>query len=521
MFNIYDGPANEDSNVYLDIKKTDLGTSSDPSVYKRIGGIPKAAQVDPNAPSIPQNACFIQNAAIAWKQPNGFYYPPTFHSKNLFFKNTDIFHYVIVPQFEKNKYTTDKGQVAARYCPPPPGFSFDRMFDGFSAIDRQTELSDDDGSLTGYAKTTSVNEDPFFAAPVDGIECQSEGATPEGGTARTSPYDYVTSVVYPDDAQFAEPLYPEPGRTCGRGKTLDPNWDSECSNQSCFGVPLYRVYQTGSEHAANLSPEFIRMAGMNICQRETMNVNHGHYYVDLTASAATQAKPLSDLLPPKKNTFVAGKKYDFFLVYAKKNTEQTYQMYVGPGFDPNAGVKLIRADTVNAPFVVCPNADQPKCASVVIGGDSTSLKPSYDSPTGMLTVTLNLSAFANDFASAAKDLCVPENFCQFSDKDNTCVGKSGALGNLTQAERNITCGRAGEDVDCPKGGCVGFSVTLPPGFAAQDQTTANNSALVKGLASCFPKDANWNVTPIAAPGGLAGACVGKNAPIKMDFCAAR
>jgi hypothetical protein len=520
MFNIYDGPANEDSNVYLDIKKTDLGTSSDPSVYKRIGGIPKAAQVDPNAPSIPQNACFIQNAAIAWKQPNGFYYPPTFHSKNLCL-NTDIFHYVIVPQFEKNKYTTDKGQVAARYCPPPPGFSFDRMFDGFSAIDRQTELSDDDGSLTGYAKTTSVNEDPFFAAPVDGIECQSEGATPEGGTARTSPYDYVTSVVYPDDAQFAEPLDPEPGRTCGRGKTLDPNWDSECSNQSCFGVPLYRVYQTGSEHAANLSPEFIRMAGMNICQRETMNVNHGHYYVDLTASAATQAKPLSDLLPPKKNTFVAGKKYDFFLVYAKKNTEQTYQMYVGPGFDPNAGVKLIRADTVNAPFVVCPNADQPKCASVVIGGDSTSLKPSYDSPTGMLTVTLNLSAFANDFASAAKDLCVPENFCQFSDKDNRCVGKSGSLGNLTQAERNITCGRAGEDVDCPKGGCVGFSVTLPPGFAAQDQTTANNSALVKGLASCFPKDANWNVTPIAAPGGLAGACVGKNAPIKMDFCAAR
>jgi hypothetical protein len=521
MFNIYDGPANEDSNVYLDIKKTDLGTSSDPSVYKRIGGIPKAVQVDPNAPNIPQNACFIQNAAIAWKQPNGFYYPPTFHSKNLFFKNTNIFHYVIVPQFEKNKYTTDKSQVAARYCPPPPGFSFDRMFDGFSAIDRQTELSDDDGSLTGYAKTTSVNEDPFFAAPVDGIECQSEGATPEGGTARTSPYDYVTSVVYPDDAQFAKPLDPEPGRTCGRDKTLDPNWDSECSNQSCFGVPLYRVYQTGSEHAASLSPEFIRMAGMNICQRETMNVNHGHYYVDLTASAATQAKPLSNLLPPKKNIFVAGKKYDFFLVYAKKNTEQTYQMYVGPGFDPDAAVKLIRADTVNAPFVVCPNPDQPKCASVPIGGDTTTLKKSYDSSNGVLTVTLNLSAFAHDFASAAKDLCVPENFCQFSDKDNTCIGKSGGLGNLTPAERNITCGRAGEDVDCPKGGCVGFSVTLPPGFKAEDQTTANNSALVNGLATCFPKDANWNVTPIAAPGGLAGACVGKNAPIKMDFCASR
>ena len=104
------------------------------------------------------------------------------------------------------------------------------------------------------------------------------------------------------------------------------------------------------------------MAGMNICQRETMNVNHGQYYVDLTASAATQAKPIvRPAAAPKKNIFIGGKKYDFFLVYAKKNTEQTYQMYVGSGFDPNTGVKLIRADTVNAPFVICPNADQPKC----------------------------------------------------------------------------------------------------------------------------------------------------------------
>ena len=57
---------------------------------------------------------------------------------------------------------------------------------------------------------------------------------------------------------------PQPGRTCGSRKTLDPNWDSECSNQACFGVPLYRLYQTGSEHADKHSLlEFIRMAGIN------------------------------------------------------------------------------------------------------------------------------------------------------------------------------------------------------------------------------------------------------------------
>jgi hypothetical protein len=523
MFNIYDGPANEDSNAYLDIRKTDLQelNTSRMSVYKSVVGIPKAFQTDPNAPNIPKDACFIQNAAIAWKQPNGFYYPPTFHSKNLFFKNTDIFHYVIVPQFGKNKYTTDNEQAKARYCNPLPSIE---MFNGFSAIDRQTELTDDDGSLTGYANTISVNEDPFFTTPVEGIECQSEGSTPEGGTARTSPYDYVTSVVYPDDAQFSEPLPPAQGRTCGRGTEVDKNWDAECSTEACFGVPLYRLYQTGSERKASKPPEFIRMAGMNLCQRETMNVNHGRYYVDLTASAATQAKQLADHPPslPRKNIFIGGKTYDFFLVYAKKNTEQTYQMYVGSGFDKNTGVKLIRANIEKVPFTVCPNPDQKKCANVVIGDASKTLDTSYDSNSGLLTVKLNLSAFADDFTSAAKDLCLPENFCQFSNTDNKCLGKSGGLGNLTQPERDITCGRAGEDVDCPKGGCVGFSVTLPGGtngFVAQDQTTANDSALVRGLATCFPKDANWNVTPIAAPGGLAGACVGKNAPIKTDFCA--
>jgi hypothetical protein len=188
-------------------------------------------------------------------------------------------------------------------------------------------------------------------------------------------------------------------------------------------------------------------------------------------------------------------------------------MYVGSGFDPKTGVKLIRTEIGNVPFIVCPNAEQSECDKVVVGGDSTTLKTSYDSHTGMLSVTLNLSAFADDFKSAAKDLCAPETFCQFS--DNKCVGKPGGLGNLTQSERDITCGRAGEDADCPQGGCVGFSVTLPAGFVAQDQTTANDSALVKSLATCFPKDENWDAT--RKPSDLAGACVGETRPSRGIF----
>src|SRR4029450_5465893 len=44
--------------------------------------------------------CYMPNAAIAWKQPNGFYYPPAFHSTNLFFKNVEFRHFVIEPLFQ-------------------------------------------------------------------------------------------------------------------------------------------------------------------------------------------------------------------------------------------------------------------------------------------------------------------------------------------------------------------------------------------------------------------------------------
>ena len=133
-----------------------------------------------------------------------------------------------------------------------------------------------------------------------------------------------------------------------------------------------------------------------------------------------------------------------------------------------------------------------------------------------MTVTLNHSAFANAYKSAAQNLCVPKSICDWN--GSKCVGKTGVFTNLTQEERNITCSYAGKDVDCPTGGCVGFSVKLPGGqngFVAKDQTVT--LGLTAQLAQCFPKDANWNKTPQAAPASLAGEACFK-APIKRDFC---
>jgi hypothetical protein len=105
------------------------------------------------------------------------------------------------------------------------------------------------------------------------------------------------------------------------------------------------------------------------------------------------------------------------------------------------------------------------------------------------TVNLNLSAFQTDYDSARIDHCVPKTFCNWNGSAyvgaaNPIIGK-----DLTPEERNVACSYAGKDIDCPTGGCAGFSITLPEGFVANDQTTANNSALVTGLAQCFPKAA--------------------------------
>ncbi len=333
-------------------------------------------------------------------------------------------------------------------------------------------------------------------------------------------------------------VYPDSAKATGRsGDCGDTDWNSRCSNQNCFGVPFYRVYQTGTEHAAKTPLQAIRMSGFNICQRQTMTANHGLYYVDLTASSATQKAwvpnfnfcPAPEPVPPPPpnpppplpancidhNLFKGGKTYDFFHVYATKDTEQTFQMYVGPGFDTVNGVKLIRVSIASAPFVITPDTVN-TCSET-----STTCNVKYDSGANILTVNLNMAAYAGDFATALANHCAPASFCTIVGQKCQRNVNATPISNLTNIDQDRACAHATDDVDCPTGGCVGFSVKLPGGvggFMANDQTTKNN--LLGPLATCFPKDANWNVTPLAALAPLAGSCFPQqtHAPLTTDFC---
>ncbi len=530
FFNIYDGPSLQDSNAYLDIKKTFIDDCPFPNknqqcnnsewMYGRVLGVPGDQT---------KGVGYLPNAAIAWKQSNGFYYPPAFHSKNLFFDErqsphgVDIRHFVIEPLFAPETATTwfkTSADVKDHYAQWN-----DAMFDNFTAIDRQTILNDDDGSLTGLSTTVSVNGDVFFNAPVETVECRSDA------TAKTSPYEHVTTVVYPGCATDG---------TCGAGCLSDIcestcDWCTNCTTTGpipCYGVPLYRQFLTKSENEMRMKGQEpdtkIRMMGPSVFGRINLTTNHGKYYIS-TTDGATQQNPT-----PLKNIFRKGDKYYVFLVYAKPSARQTYQIYVGANANLNSdfpqNVEAVGANLATKALAfdsICAKLDSSLCEK-----DSTTMtdfpknwERHYDNVTGILTVTMDLSDFKTQFDNAKQDSCQPGTFCTPSGDKCQC---SSALD--TELKKECDDGKiceewAVKDIDCPVfvagndrlSRCVGFSFTIPSdGNFMADGTDRRP----KDTDPCFPKNMDWNVAWNCVNNTVAGDCANPdNRPIpETQFC---
>ena len=473
LFNIYDGPNYQDSNAYLDITKTHLGSTCTPTSCPQTQGPGVPAWVYTRTIGIPKdktdNSCVLPNAAIGWKQPNGFYYPPAFHSENLFFHNVDVRHYVLEPLWEPGTYITDDDKVKEDYCTFPAS----NMFGNFSSVDRQTVLNDDDGSLTGllsseFTETISVNLDPFFNAPIEAGECESFN------TAKTSPYEYLTTVVFPACASTG---------SCSK-------WDRPCTNATCFGVPLERQLLT-SEDAADLSTTGVRMAGMDLYQRSMMTLDNAAYYIDTTVSEAKQRETASSV-----NVFEAGGTYYVFFLYARPNTKQTYELYVGDGLNLTDDVSVVRANIASFPITFNQGPSD---------WNTINWEKSYEN--GVLTVKVNMESFAQEFADTKKDFCQPADFCTLS--GDTC-GCSNTLppDQLAACQAGNICGKfAGKDIDCPKNGCPGFSFKLPAQFVAD-----NKGNILQGNGGhrpqpiCFGNESPWNIELTRASASVAGSC---------------
>jgi len=555
LFSIYDGPAYEDSNAYLDIKRADLPnnalTGCDHSASP--GTIHDCAQSQYSQAGQEQgmlwdknkSTCYIPNAAIAWKQPNGFYYPPAFHSRNLFFNNVDIRHFVIEPLFATTGiFQTNTDLTKNRYC-TYDGTQLSGSFTGFTDVDRQTELNDDDGTLTGLVGPTatptptpgapaftspgligsiSVNQDKFFQAPVQTPECLSDvDVTPTHatdptnypGTAVTSPYDYVTTVVFPNCAAS--------GKNCTAGV-----WDQDCTNQNCYGVPLYREYLLSNETSA--TPIFLM--GQATFQRSSLTTNNNHYFVDTTRSKTAQMQTNIQHF----SVFQPEQTYYVFLLFAKPTTVQTYDLYVGKNFFtcPNGDTvcPVTSTDNVWLTRVELPSSYEfRKSGSGKIPGTGSVL---YNTSTGVLSVTLDMSklvngsgkSFADLYEDQKKSQCQPETFCQW--KENPKDGEdqcqcaksifSPPSSNFQTNEcstKGGICSWATQDEDCPKGGCFGFGVKLTKDFVYSD-AGPDLPPVPPPITAPFPKVAPWKVT-VTSPVSNSDACFYPNPPTANLF----
>jgi len=537
LFNIYDGPNFQDKNAYMDIIETPLGDLCEPGGVNecpQLGkGLGTPAWMYTRTIGIPvdkaKSSCVLPNAAIGWKQPNGFYYPPAFHSDGLFFDNVNIRHYVLEPLWLDGTFITNEAKVKTDYCT----FAAENNFGNFSSVDRQTVVNDDDGSLTGlvsseFVESISVNLDPFFNAPIEAIECKSFD------TAKTSPYEYLTTAIYPkcatdntclgtcsntggactsggeclDEGNCVNNKCTNDGtlncttpKDCDKSGTCSATWGRPCTDTSCYGVPLERQLLT-TDDAEDLSTTGIRMAGMDLYQRSMMTLNGATYYINTTVSETEQRKTAKSL-----NVFKGGDTFYTYFLFTKPSSKQTYQFYVGidPSIDP-ANPQIVNAERANInSFPITFSTDQ----GVMWNDENSGWIRSYNPGTGILTVTVDMKIFESQYQAAEIDFCQPSSFC--TPQGNQCVCSSTLTGDDKAAcEAGNICGKwVGKDIDCPLEGCPGFSITLPNSFVPDDKGNILISTRDghRPDPKCFPKEAPWDIT-LDSAGTIAGSCEG-------------
>lgn len=538
LYNIYDGPVYADSLAFLDINRRELTDCAGPDehgwcpegnwLYSRTPGIIRGKEGDTSG------KCVFPNAAVGWKQPNGFYYPPAFHMTNLYFDNVDIRHFVIVPVYKPGTNVPDSDKIQQEYCTYPPVSDADKYAPGklfsndFTDVDRQTEINDDDGSLSGLkgatpaqlpadaVSTISVNTDSFFYAPRQVLECLSEK------TCMQSPYDFISAVVYPE---------------CGTSSSCaETVWSKSCTNRACYGVPIYRQflnkYWDGSTKQYVSEPkseaQSIRMMGAETYQRSTMLASKGTYYIDTTRDADYQKKAVdgATVATTNVNVFEPNQTYNFFLLYAKENTKVSFQLYIGTGLDNAAiteNVKMVRVGTNRKAdgCAVCNDATVLTVPLKFTPGEWPDLWwADYDPESGILSVLMDLGGFQTDFAAGKEESCGPPSTCtmyngacvdtrpvvvdncsditaaylcddpckwdtvdkkcllsvdsdkcvQHADSDSCAAEKGCGWSDATSscAPSRDVCKWAVKASECPSGGCFGFQVTFPSTFATDN-----------------------------------------------------
>jgi hypothetical protein len=166
---------------------------------------------------------------------------------------------------------------------------------------------------------------------------------------------------------------------------------------------------------------------------------------------------------------------------------------------------------------------------------------SYDPDTGILRVKMNMNfvKFKKGVKDARENSCRPNSFCNWENNrcecSKTLEKEDPDLYKLCkqdngQGEHQV-CRWAGIDVDCPEGGCYGFSFTLPSTFETEncDETPGSANQCGREIADgghrpepmCFPFNELWKGPWIEAKKvngkSVAGTC--ESSPVRdNNFC---
>lgn len=539
MMTIYDGPFYADGSVFTDTQPEVCDTTgpapfNDPNscrIYSSSTQPEFLPSGTPTPTGTPVPQMHLVHAAIGWKQPNGFYYPPAFAFRKTGF-DASTFRHNVIDQYE----TYLQGSPSSPTGQPAAFTPLGEKFPGITPIDFSTILNDMDGTLTGWVprggtRTSSLSKNAFFNAPSQDAECLSFGV-------QTSPYEFVSSVIAPlgsnstglyvDSSYWgiaktpAVPIYRQlllPGDTCLGDQSVC------CAS----GYPDCSVGTVGCTRASF-------MLGGQGGQAPYLTTNNGVYYIDTNP----QEPNPSCFLEPQvfEPGFAAGKSYVLYNLFANENTNVTYQIYVGDDFDTTAGQWV----TVQ-PHVYNAAAGQ--------GGNATMVTPITDAKVlqalnagvtvnnGVLRAVFDHADIAPAYLFSSKqtyDVCLPRDLCQIDTSTSesctmqaqpefldgnaadyadyqTAVTEICSYWATASAGRKSLPNTPGDDADdpsfadCPAGGCLGYAFTLPAGFTPKPYAQVGAA-----LTGCF--DATWNV-PMS---NVDPACPTPATPNPTAFC---
>ena len=162
------------------------------------------------------------------------------------------------------------------------------------------------------------------------------------------------------------------------------------------------------------------------------------------------------------NEFKKNEIYYLFVIFAKENTEQRYQIYVGhdPDFDP-CSIRMVQADIGPNPVGFTRLG---RCRPGAPGG-STRRTGSSRSRSRLADLP---DLGGEDRGRQGEE--VPAQDVLHVEHGKTCndCEFDRATGQCQDSGESHVCRWATADLDCPDGGCFGIAFTLPDLFATFD-----------------------------------------------------